>query len=312
MVEDRGGEFIGEEAAAIFPGERSLLLKSGRRLSYDVVSFNTGSEVSRERLPAGERENIFPVKPVIRLLAARRFLMKRPSSSRPPNLLVAGGGPAGVELAANLIPLLEEIGGGGTVALVGGSAVLGGYPPRAGDLARKFFRARGVEVLEGAHIAELGENEALLRDGRRRAFDAAFLAVGIRPAPLFREAGLPVAEGGELLVDSFLRSPAYAEIFGGGDCIALREARLAKVGVYAVRQNPVLFHNLLAALEGGPLRPFVPQRNYLAILNMGYGRGILWRRNWVFEGRSAFLLKNYIDRSFMKKFQVSGELEEQE
>jgi hypothetical protein len=45
---------------------------------------------------------------------------------------------------------------------------------------------------------------------------------------------------------------------------------------------------------------------------MGYGRGILWHKGWVYEGRLAFLLKDYIDRSFMKKFQVSGELEEEE
>ena len=75
-----------------------------------------------------------------------------------------------------------------------------------------------------------------------------------------RNPGVPVGEGGELLVDSFLRSPAYPEIFGGGDCIALEGARLAKVGVYAVRQNPILFHNLMAALEGGSLRPFFPKR----------------------------------------------------
>jgi NADH dehydrogenase FAD-containing subunit len=151
-----------------------------------------------------------------------------------------------------------------------------------------------------------------LQDGRSLKFDAAFLAVGIRPSPIFKESGVPVGEGGELLVDSFLRSPAYPEIFGGGDCIALKGARLAKVGVYAVRQNPILFHNLMAALEGGPLQPFIPQKDFLAILNMGYGRGILWRRDWVYEGRLAFLLKDYIDRSFMKKFQVSGELDEKE
>jgi hypothetical protein len=45
---------------------------------------------------------------------------------------------------------------------------------------------------------------------------------------------------------------------------------------------------------------------------MGDGRGILWRNSLVVEGRFAFALKNYIDRGFMKKFQVSGELTEED
>jgi hypothetical protein len=45
---------------------------------------------------------------------------------------------------------------------------------------------------------------------------------------------------------------------------------------------------------------------------MGNGRGILWRKNFVYEGRLAFLLKDYIDRKFMKKFQVAGESQEKE
>ena len=33
--------------------------------------------------------------------------------------------------------------------------------------------------------------------------------------------------------------------------------------------------------------------------------------NALWEGRLAFLLKDYIDRKFMKKFQVAGELNEE-
>jgi NADH dehydrogenase FAD-containing subunit len=77
-----------------------------------------------------------------------------------------------------------------------------------------------------------------------------------------------------------------------------------------VRQNPILFHNLMAALEGGALIPFNPDGAYLLILNMGDGTGLLWKNEFVWGGRLAFLLKDYIDRRFMRKFQVSGELSE--
>jgi NADH dehydrogenase FAD-containing subunit len=311
LAEDRGVEFLGDSVTALRPRERVLALKSGKEIFYDTVSFNTGSEVPAEKFLTAEAGNVFPVKPVIHFLSGRRFILNA-SPQRLKRFLVVGGGPAGVELTANLCRLLAEKGGGGRITLIGGKRLLSGYPEKARTLALELFRERGIEVLEGAHAQEFRKNGVTLQDGRSLEFEAAFLAVGIRPAPIFRESGIPVGEGGELLVDSFLRSPAHPEIFGGGDCIALDGVRLAKVGVYAVRQNPILFHNLMSALEGGSLRPFIPQKDFLAILNMGFGRGILWRKGWVWEGRLAFLLKDYIDRSFMKRFQVSGELEEKE
>jgi NADH dehydrogenase FAD-containing subunit len=79
---------------------------------------------------------------------------------------------------------------------------------------------------------------------------------------------------------------------------------LDKVGVYAVRQNPVLYNNLMAALEGEPLQVFKPGGDYLLVFNMGGGKGVL-RKKWLtFGGRLAFIIKDYIDRKFMKKFQA--------
>jgi NADH dehydrogenase FAD-containing subunit len=85
---------------------------------------------------------------------------------------------------------------------------------------------------------------------------------------------------------------------------------LDKVGVYAVRQNPVLHHNLMAALEDRSLQVFQPQDIYLLIYNLGDNTGIFYRGNWMWKGRLVFHLKDYIDRKFMRKFQVSGEATE--
>jgi NADH dehydrogenase FAD-containing subunit len=69
-----------------------------------------------------------------------------------------------------------------------------------------------------------------------------------------------------------------------------------------VRQNPVLCHNLLAALEGRPLKRFDPGGDYLVILNLGDGTGLLYRSGRVLGGRLAFGIKDWIDRRFMRRF----------
>lgn len=112
-------------------------------------------------------------------------------------------------------------------------------------------------------------------------------------------------------MNRYLYHPSHHEIFGGGDCVSLQNDPLPKVGVHAVKQNRILYHNILAALEGGQYIEFRPQRRFLLVLNMGDGKGILWRGRFVLDGRFAFILKDYIDRKFMSRFQVSGELQEQ-
>ena len=107
-------------------------------------------------------------------------------------------------------------------------------------------------------------------------------------------------------VNEYLQSVEHPELFGGGDCICFEPSPLAKVGVYAVRQSPVLLRNLMGALEGWELRPFHPQTSYLLILNMGDRRGIFWRGKRVWHGRIPFWIKNRLDLAFMRRFQVSG------
>jgi NADH dehydrogenase FAD-containing subunit len=306
LAEDRGGLFIEDRVTRIDPGNRLLYLQSQERVHYDVVSFNTGSEVQTAGVIAGPQENIFPVKPILHLLRARRFIL-RSIKNQSLNFIVAGGGAAGVEISANLWRLVEENRGNARITLVAGRRLLEGFPDKVRSRALKSLLRKNIEVIQGNHIQEIRNGKAILSDESRMAFDAVFLAWGIKPSPLFRDSGLVTGEDGGLLVNTFLQSVAHSEIFGGGDCISVAGHQLSKVGVYAVRQNLILFSNLLAALEGRQMDIFRPQKDYMLILNMGDGRGILWKKTFVWEGRLSFLLKNMIDRRFMKKFQVSGE-----
>jgi NADH dehydrogenase FAD-containing subunit len=106
-------------------------------------------------------------------------------------------------------------------------------------------------------------------------------------------------------VNQYLQCVSDPAVFGGGDCIHFDPRPLDRVGVYAVRQGPVLCRNLMAALGGKSLllEAFEPQSRYLSILNLGDGRGILAWRSLVLSGRFAFWLKDHIDRAFMRRFQ---------
>ena len=308
LVEDRGAAFVKGHVVRVDAEKRLLILDSGETLPYHVVSFNTGSTVPMDGVN-NNQENVYPVKPIINLLKARNVILGKIRVGTP-RLLVVGGGPAGVELAGNLWRLVSDNACETKITLVAGGSLLSSFPGRVRSLAISSLRERGIEVVEGSHVSQFAAGEAVLADGRRIAYDVAFAALGVKTSRLFRESSLPSGDDGGLLVNKRLQSVAYPEIFGGGDCVSLQGFPLDKVGVHAVRQNRILHHNLMAALCDKPMDTFRPQRFYLLIFNLGDGTGIFVRRSWVWSGRLAFLFKDYLDRSFMRKFQVSGERED--
>jgi NADH dehydrogenase FAD-containing subunit len=308
MAQDRGATFIEDRVVLVDPVRRALVLGSGAEVRYDAVSFNTGSEVPSDLLhPSGE--NFFPVKPIENLLIARRKILDADIGKRM-RVVVVGGGPAAVELAANLGHLARETGRIGGITLVSRSNVLGDFPEKARAQARGALARWGVVSIEGIAAKSISNEGIRLENGLNLEGDLVFVAIGIRPSPLFRNSGLPTGEDGGLLVNDCLQCVDHPELFGGGDCISLTGSPLARVGVYAVRQNRPLHRNLLAFLEGRPLQRFDPGGDYLLILNLGDRRGLFRRKEIVWSGRFAFRLKEYLDRRFMRKFQVSGELRE--
>ena len=229
LAEDRGAAFIEGKAVKVDPAKRVIFLESGETIHYDVASFNTGSDVPVERLVTKPEDNLFPVKPVLHLLKARQIIVRAIEEGRSLRFAVVGGGPAGVEISANLLRLLKDNRGKGEITLVAAKKLLDGAPEKAHRLAVASLARRGVRIVEGAQVKAVERQKVLLNDGEAIAMDIAFIAIGIRPSPLFRDSGIPTGPDGGMLVNSHLQSVAYPELFGGGDCISL-EGRPAGQG----------------------------------------------------------------------------------
>ena len=90
---------------------------------------------------------------------------------------------------------------------------------------------------------------------------------------------------------------------GEGPSFAINERLAILRMVEQGKINVAEAEKLLAALEGKPFAPFDPGGDYLLIFNLGHRTGILKKRELILKGRIAFILKDYIDRKFMTKFQ---------
>lgn len=303
VVEKQGGTFILDKVARVEPAANRVILESGKPVAYDVVSFNIGSNVS-QHVAAARSDSIFPVKPIERLQEAQQLII-RLGAAKPLNIGIVGGGPSAVEIAGNVWGLarkarLQPV----TITIFARTSIMTNFPDRVRYIAINSLNRRNIRIIEHCEVTRIEKGRIEIDSHQNYEPDVIFVAVGVKPSPVFGESGMTTGPEGGLVVNPYLQSVDYPNIFGGGDCIYFQAGPLDKVGVYAVRENPILLHNLTAALEGGQMREFAPGGEYLLIFNLGDGTGIFRKKRLLFNGRLAFFLKDYIDRRFMKKFQA--------
>jgi len=252
--------------------------------------------------------SIYSVKPIEKLLEASEKL-KILFSEKKITVSIVGGGPSSAEVAGNVWQLANKVNGYmPVIQIFAGKKFMAKFPESVRSRVFSSLQKRGIQILESGYVKEVTPDKIALETDEVFSTDFVFMALGVKPSTIFEESGLPMGPDKGLLVNEYLQSVDFPEIFGGGDCIYFKDQPLDKVGVYAVRQNPILLHNLMAMLEGKDLKSFDPGPEYLLIFNVGGGLGVLKKKWFTIEGKLAFMLKDYIDRKFMKKFQAIEEI----
>ena len=303
VVEKQGGTFLHGKAATIDPERKVVILENGDCVPYDVLSCNAGSHVPKPAIE-GEPADLYTVKPIERLMQAKDRLIDH-FSRHTPDVVIVGGGPSSAEVAGNVWQLATTTGGHmPRITICAGSVFMSHFPASVRRRILSTLGRRDITIRENAYVKSVTHDTVILDDGETLPTDFIFLALGVKPSAIFADSNIANGPDGGLRVNRFLQSTQHPCIFGGGDCIYFEDQPLDKVGVYAVRQNPVLLHNIMAQLNGGELMPFDPNGDYLLIFNLGGGVGVLKKRWLEFGGRPAFLIKDYIDRKFMKEFQA--------
>jgi len=303
VVESRGGSFVLGRAEQIDPLKQTVSLAGGDEIGYDLLSCNVGSYVPFD-IAAENAGTLFTVKPIEGLMAAQQRIIEL-CGQQSITIAIVGGGPSSIEIAGNCRQLTNGSDLHPTrIQVFAGRRLMSRLPQRVQLDARMILKKNAIEIIEGSYVEKIDSGLIQLANGNQFRADIIFSAVGVKPSGIFVKSGIDTGPDGGLQVNKFLQSTQHPNIFGGGDCIYFKPQPIDRVGVYAVRQNPVLLHNLKAYLAGEALQPFDPGGSYLLIYNLGGGVGILYKWSLIFSGRLSFRVKDYIDRKFMEKFQA--------
>ncbi|HEX5308623.1 MAG TPA: NAD(P)/FAD-dependent oxidoreductase [Solirubrobacteraceae bacterium] len=160
-------------------------------------------------------------------------------------------------------------------------------PPSLSAFAARELTERGIEIRTGMTLLEVDASAARLSDGERVPARTVVWTAGVRPAPATAALGLPLGEGGRIVVDEQLRVRGRSQVWAVGDCAAVPDpARPGQAcpptAQHAIRQGRLAARNIAAELSGERPRPF-RYRTAGFVAELGRGKavaitlGVRWR-----------------------------------
>lgn len=292
--------FIEAELTGLNLETQSVELRDRPSIHYDILSLDTGSTPTLE--VSGVEQYVTPVKPVHTFYERWQELELRVRHATSPiDLAVVGAGAGGFELLLAMRHALPV-----TACKVHwvlrGTTSINDRVANVGEKALQAAKRAGVIVHTGFDVSKASAGLLHASDGRQLDVDETIWCTAAGAPSWPKEAGLNTDKSGFIETHATLQSTSHPMVFASGDIGSLAENPNAKAGVFAVRQAPVLFHNIRAFCLKEPLKKFVPQKKFLSLMATGGKSAIASRGKFVVEGAWVWKWKHAIDSKFMDKF----------
>ena len=183
--------------------------------------------------------------------------------------VVAGGGFAGVELiggindfARGMLPFYPNLSPDDVRMILVHSRdiILPELSPELGRYAQQKLAERGVEFVLNTRVTGATANTVELGEQAINTHTFVWTA-GNRPSPILETLGIPLTQRGQLDVDAELAVKGLPGIWAAGDCAQVpdehaRSGFSPPTAQHALRQGKIAGHNVAAAIQGKPRKPF--------------------------------------------------------
>ena len=324
-----GIDFVNDKVVDIDLEQKVIYLGDPNKepIEFDVVSLDIGSTSRNLNETKGALDYTIPTRPISQLVTkmedATSELVENP---RRVNLVVIGGGAAGIELAMSIHgrwdPLQHDV----HVTLLdsGPGPLLPNESEANRNALRQIMDDKDIVIRHNCHVEEICQDHVVLMENNYEEtttipFTHCVWATGAGAHTLatkLADRGLATTDYGWIRVNESFQSLSHPYVFAAGDCCNLEGLpggrSLPKAGVFAVRAGPILIENLSKMLlsKKGPaqkeeLIKYHPQDDFLKLLITGDGKAIGFRFGIPFFGKWVFEMKNEIDQSFMDLFRAN-------
>lgn len=293
-----GARLILGKAAHIDRNAQQVVLEGGARIGYDICSIDIGITSGMPELE-GFAQHAVPAKPLDDFARIWEGFCKGSGKAQ---VAVLGAGVAGAEVAMAAAQRLRNLGREAEVTLIDRSVALSRLGAQARGKILAALKHLDVTLLEHAQVERIHADRVQIAGQGDVPAQLTLGAAGTRAYEWLEATELALQDGYIRVLPS-LQSESDPAIFAVGDCAHLSHAPRPKAGVFAVREAPVLFHNLRAALSGGAVLEYHPQKDYLKLVSLGSKNALAEKQGIAISGRMMWRWKDRIDRTFMRQFE---------
>lgn len=270
------------EIVEIVADQNKVLLTTGE-IAYDYLILATGTETNYFGLENVKKKAI-PMKTINDALELRNHflgqlekgteLLDDPQSLRKTlTMVVAGGGPTGVEISGMLAemrstiflkdyPEYKERNTVGDIYLVDGAAqLLSPMSKKSQEDTYKALEKLGVNIVLNAQVLDYVDDKVMLSNGKSIETENLIWAAGVTSQVFNGLSKESYGRGRRLLTDAYNQLNGYANIYAIGDtCIQTSDENFPdghpQVAQVALQQGKNLAQNLNRKIKNQSLHPF--------------------------------------------------------
>ncbi|MCZ8230273.1 NAD(P)/FAD-dependent oxidoreductase [Flavobacterium sp.] len=305
----RLGEFL-----KVIPTENKVILNNGE-LSYDQLVFATGAETSYFGME-NVKKNAIPMKTLNDAINMRNTLLKNLEKAaickdirkrrKLLTIVVAGGGPTGVEVSGMFAEMRKSIlikeypeleTSASNIYLVdGGEALLSPMSVASQQDTLEAVTKLGVVVKLNTRLVDYKDDTVYFADGNTIQTKNLIWAAGVTAREF---EGIPAesyGRGKRMLTDTYNKVNGTTNIFAIGDtCLQLSDENFPQghpqVAQVAIQQGITLAQNFKNLLQVKPLKPFIyKDKGSMAIIGKNKAVVDLPKPNLHFKGFIAWMI----------------------
>jgi len=229
------------------------------QLPYDYLVIAVGSKSNTYGIP-GVEEHTLPLKELADARAIRQRIIECFERAANPSLsdderrwllhvVVVGGGPTGVEFAAemndflvddlrNVYPsLLEFV---QITVLEGSHQLLGTFDATLQEYTARMFRRQRINVRMGSLVVRVEQGKIVLQDGSELPFGLAVWTTGIGPREFVEGLSVPKDRAGRIITNEYFQIPDEPDVYAVGDCGTVEGKHYPATGQVAQQEGRYL------------------------------------------------------------------------
>eukprot|EP00026_Physarum_polycephalum_P007723 Phypoly_transcript_07788.p1 GENE.Phypoly_transcript_07788~~Phypoly_transcript_07788.p1 ORF type:complete len:439 (+),score=51.05 Phypoly_transcript_07788:166-1482(+) len=275
-------EYYQAECTDINPVEKKVTLKGvlgGEpfEMKYDKLVVAVGARNNTFNIP-GVVEHAFFLKELHHARAIRKRILNCFEQAAMPNIshaererllsfVVVGGGPTGIEFAAELDDFFWEdlnkafpnipVNSVRITLLEASNTVLSSFDASLSEYTIRTFRKRGIDLRTGSLVKEVKEHEVVLSDGTLVPFGLLVWSTGVAPQAFIKELkSIPKESHGRIVVDEYLQVKGVPDVYAIGDCAAGEAKALPATAQVAQQQAAYLAKAVNQMARKEPVAPF--------------------------------------------------------